>query len=166
MPPGSTRSTYRATLPVEGYNAQISLLTGMAAAGLMLAGRIGVVRTLPAAEPGALRRLRRTAQALRISWPKAQDYPEFVRSLDPAIPAHAAMLNACTELFRGAGYTAFDGELPAEHPPRGPGHRLRPRHRPAAPTRRSLRRRGLPGPVRPTGTCRTGPGRRSRPCRS
>ena len=23
------------------------------------------------------------------------------------------MLNACTELFRGAGYTAFDGELPA-----------------------------------------------------
>lgn len=105
--------TYRATLPVEGYNAQISLLTGMAAAGLMLGGRIGVVRTLPAAEPGALRRLRRTAQALRIPWPTAQDYPEFVRSLDPSIPAHAAMLNACTELFRGAGYTAFDGELPA-----------------------------------------------------
>ncbi len=105
--------TYRATLAVEGYNAQISLLTGMAAAGLMLAGRIGVVRTLPAAEPGALRRLRRTAQALRIPWPSSQDYPEFVRSLDPAVPAHAAMLNACTELFRGAGYTAFDGELPA-----------------------------------------------------
>ena len=110
---GQYTLTYRATLPVEGYNAQISLLTGMAAAGLMLAGRIGVVRTLPAAEPGALRRLRRTAQALRISWPRDQDYPEFVRSLDPAIPAHAAMLNACTELFRGAGYTAFDGELPA-----------------------------------------------------
>ncbi len=105
--------TYRATLAVEGYNAQISLLTGMAAAGLMLARKIGVVRTLPAADPGALRRLRRTAQALRIPWPSDQDYPEFVRSLDPSIPAHAAMLNACTELFRGAGYTAFDGELPA-----------------------------------------------------
>jgi exoribonuclease R len=110
---GQYTLTYRATLPVERYNAQISLLTGMAAAGLMLAGKIGVVRTLPAADPGALRRLRRTAQALRISWPKAQDYPEFVRSLDPTISAHAAMLNACTELFRGAGYTAFDGELPA-----------------------------------------------------
>ncbi|HEY5788951.1 MAG TPA: RNB domain-containing ribonuclease [Microlunatus sp.] len=105
--------TYRATLPVEGYNAQISLLTGMAAAGLMLAGKVGVVRTLPAAESGALRRLRRTAQALKIPWPATRGYPEFVRSLDPAIPAHAAMLNACTELFRGAGYTAFDGELPA-----------------------------------------------------
>ncbi len=106
--------TYRATLPVEGYNAQISLLTGMAAARLMLAGEVGIVRTLPAAEPEALRRLRRTARALRISWPAELAYPEFVRRLDPAIPSHAAMLNACTELFRGAGYTAFDGSLPAD----------------------------------------------------
>jgi exoribonuclease R len=106
--------TYRATLPVEGYNAQISLLTGMAAARLMLAGEVGVVRTLPAAESGALRRLRRTAGALRIEWPAELAYPEFVRRLDPAIPSHAAMLNACTELFRGAGYTSFDGELPAD----------------------------------------------------
>ena len=106
--------TYRATLAVEDYNAQISLLTGAAAARLMLDGRIGILRTLPPADPGALRRLRRTARALRIAWPDDQDYPEFVRSLDPAVPAHAAMLNACTELFRGAGYAAFDGELP-EH---------------------------------------------------
>ena len=106
--------TYRATLAVEDYNAQISLLTGAAAARLMLGGRIGILRTLPPADPGALRRLRRTARALQIAWPDDQDYPEFVRSLDPAVPAHAAMLNACTELFRGAGYAAFDGELP-EH---------------------------------------------------
>ncbi|HYI58781.1 MAG TPA: RNB domain-containing ribonuclease [Microlunatus sp.] len=106
--------TYRATLAVEDYNAQISLLTGAAAARLMLDGRIGILRTLPPADPGALRRLRRTARALQIAWPDDQDYPEFVRSLDPAVPAHAAMLNACTELFRGAGYEAFDGERP-EH---------------------------------------------------
>ena len=106
--------TYRATLPVEDHNAQISLLTGAAAARLMLDGRIGVLRTLPPADPGALRRLRRTARALHIDWPDQQSYPEFVRGLDPAIPAHAAMLNACTELFRGAGYAAFDGTVP-EH---------------------------------------------------
>jgi exoribonuclease R len=106
--------TYRATLPVEDHNAQISLLTGAAAARLMLDGRIGILRTLPAADPSALRRLRRTARALRIAWPDQQGYPEFVRSLDPAVPAHAAMLNACTELFRGAGYAAFDGTVP-EH---------------------------------------------------
>ncbi|HEU5484708.1 MAG TPA: RNB domain-containing ribonuclease [Microlunatus sp.] len=106
--------SYRATLPVEEHNAQISLLTGAAAARLMRDGRVGILRTLPPADPGALRRLRRTARALRIAWPDEQDYPEFVRSLDPSVPAHAAMLNACTELFRGAGYAAFDGTVP-EH---------------------------------------------------
>ena len=108
------RLEFRAPLPVEGWNAQISLLTGMAAAHLMIYGQVGILRTMPPAEAGALRRLRATAKALRISWPAELDYPEFVRSLDPARPAHAAMLDACTALFRGAGYAAFDGELPAD----------------------------------------------------
>lgn len=111
---GTYSLTYRATMPVEDHNAQISLLTGMTAARMMLQARIGIVRTLPPAEPGALRRLRRAARALHIRWPDEQSYPEFVRSLDPALPAHAAMLNACSELFRGAGYTAFDGSLPED----------------------------------------------------
>ena len=111
---GQYTLTYRATLPVERFNAQISLLTGIAAARLMLAGRIGILRTLPPAESSALQRLRRTADALQISWPDQQSYPEFVRSLDPTIAPHAAMLNACTELFRGAGYAAFDGDLPTQ----------------------------------------------------
>ena len=111
---GQYTLSYRATLPIEGFNAQMSLLTGIAAAQLMLAGRVGVLRTLPPAEPGALQRLRRTADALQISWPDQQSYPEFVRSLDPVIARHAAMLNACTELFRGAGYAAFDGTVPEQ----------------------------------------------------
>ncbi|MBA3566386.1 MAG: RNB domain-containing ribonuclease, partial [Actinobacteria bacterium] len=40
---------YRAPLPVEGWNAQISLMTGMGAAELMLDARVGVLRTLPKA---------------------------------------------------------------------------------------------------------------------
>ena len=108
------RLEFRAPLPVEGWNAQISLLTGMAAADIMLYGQVGVLRSMPPADPGALRRLRATAKALRIAWPAELDYPEFVRSLDPARPADAAMLNACTMLFRGAGYRAFHGEMPAE----------------------------------------------------
>ena len=45
------------------------------------------------------------------------DYPDFVRALDPSQPAEAAMLTACTSLFRGAGYQAFSGGVPedAEH---------------------------------------------------
>jgi exoribonuclease R len=103
------RLAFRAPLPVEGWNAQISLLTGMAAAHIMLYGQVGILRTMPPADPGSLRRLRQTAKALHIPWPAELDYPEFVRSLDPRRGDHAAMLTACTMLFRGAGYRAFSG---------------------------------------------------------
>lgn len=105
---------YRAPLPADGWNAQISLLTGMAAADLMLAHGTGALRTLPAAPGGAVGRLRRTARALRIDWPHHVSYAQLVRSLDPHHPHHAAFLQECTTLLRGAGYTVFrDGVLPA-----------------------------------------------------
>ncbi|MCX5047789.1 MULTISPECIES: RNB domain-containing ribonuclease [unclassified Streptomyces] len=104
---------YRAPLPAEDWNAQISLLTGMAAADLMLAGGTGVLRTLPAAPDGAVGRLRRTAHALHIEWPHHVSYAQLIRSLDPHRPHHAAFLQECTTLLRGAGYTVFrDGALP------------------------------------------------------
>ncbi|WP_432559071.1 RNB domain-containing ribonuclease [Granulicoccus sp. GXG6511] len=105
---------FRSTLPVEGWNAQISLMTGMAAAHLMMYADIGILRTLPPADNGSLRRLRNVARALQIPWPAEMDYPEFVRSLDSRRGDHAAMLYACTTLFRGAGYQAFNGVLPAD----------------------------------------------------
>ncbi|MBK8461430.1 MAG: RNB domain-containing ribonuclease [Micropruina sp.] len=106
--------TYRATLPVEGWNAQISLATGMAAAQIMLEGGLGVLRTLPPARDSSLGKLRRIAAALGLRWPGSMSYPEFVRSLGASTPANAAMLNACTLLFRGAGYQAFDGAPPEQ----------------------------------------------------
>jgi exoribonuclease R len=105
---------YRDVLPVENWNAQISLLTGMGAAEVMLYGEVGVVRTLPDPPDFAVDRLRRTAAGLHLEWHPDVDYPDFVRSLDPNTPAGAAMLNACTTLLRGAGYVAFDGGVP-EH---------------------------------------------------
>lgn len=105
---------YRAPRPADGWNAQISLLTGIAAADLMLSAGTGILRTLPAAPDGAVGRLRRTAQALRIDWPHHVSYASLVRSLDPHRPHHAAFLQECTTLLRGAGYTVFrDGALPA-----------------------------------------------------
>ncbi|MCX3058705.1 RNB domain-containing ribonuclease [Streptomyces beihaiensis] len=106
---GTYALDYRAPLPADGWNAQISLLTGMAAAGLMLACGTGILRTLPAAPDGAVGRLRRTATALGIDWPHHVPYARLVRSLDPRQPHHAAFLQECTTLLRGAGYTAFDG---------------------------------------------------------
>ena len=64
---GHYRLAFRRTLPVEGWNAQLSLLTGMAAAALMAQGGLGILRVLPPAEPAALERLRRCAAAAA-SW--------------------------------------------------------------------------------------------------
>ena len=103
---------YRVPLPIEGWNAQLSLMTGMAAARIMLDGRVGVLRTMPPAAEEDLRRVRASARALGISWPRDLAYPDLVRRLDPANPQHAAFLDNATILLRGAGYTAFDGAVP------------------------------------------------------
>jgi len=103
---------FRTQLPVERWNAQISLLTGRAAATLMLDAKIGIVRTLPRADDGAVARLRRTAAALGVAWPQAMTYADFVRSLDPADTHHQAVLVESTILLRGSGYAAFDGTEP------------------------------------------------------
>jgi VacB/RNase II family 3'-5' exoribonuclease len=105
---------FRRLTPVETWNAQISLLTGMAAASLMVYARVGILRTLPPADPRDVQRLHRTARALGIEWPAEQLYPDFIRTLDPSLPTHAAMIVACTRLLRGAGYVTFNGELPEQ----------------------------------------------------
>ncbi|MGW6277731.1 RNB domain-containing ribonuclease [Kribbella sp. NPDC055071] len=103
---------FRAPLPVEGWNAQISLLTGISAAELMMKGKIGILRTLPESHDDLRHKLENTAKALGLTWPAETSYAAFIHGLDPKVPAHAAMLAACTVLFRGAGYTAFSGSLP------------------------------------------------------
>lgn len=103
---------YDESLPIEGWNAQISLLTGIAAASIMLDGQVGLLRTLPRPDERTIRELRRTARALGIDWPKSRTYPEVVRSLDPNNPVEAAMIAQSARGLRGAGYEAFDGELP------------------------------------------------------
>jgi exoribonuclease R len=109
---GGFRLRYRAPLPVEDWNAQISLLTGMAAAGLMLDAGVGILRTLPPPDAGAVGMLRRSAAALDVRWPESLTYQAFVRGLDPGTDAGAALLELATRLLRGAGYTAFDGAPP------------------------------------------------------
>ena len=105
--PGGYRLAYRVPVPAEQYNAQISLLTGMCAARIMVECGIGILRTLPPARPEDYARLRRVAAALGIDWPAAQPYPELVRGLDHAIPSHAAFMEQAMSLFRGSGYLAF-----------------------------------------------------------
>ena len=111
---GTWRLTFRALLDVEGWNAQISLLTGIAAASIMLEAGVGVLRTMPPADRRDVARLRRAAQALDIPWPDSLPYGALLDRLDASTPPHAAFLEAATSLFRGAGYRAFGG---ADHAP-------------------------------------------------
>lgn len=118
-PGGGYRLAWRTPLPVEGWNAQLSLLCGRAAANLMLQGGVGLLRTLPPFDDRAVREVRRRARALGVTWPDGPAevaYPAFVRSLDPAEPAGAALLNTSARVLRGAGYAAFGpgvGEVPS-----------------------------------------------------
>lgn len=98
---------FRNVLAVENFNAQISLLTGIAAGRLMLEGGVGVLRTLPQADPRDVKRLRRTAQALGLDWRQEVSYGDFLDTLDPSRPADAAFQHEAATLFRGADYLAF-----------------------------------------------------------
>lgn len=111
--PEGYRLRMRPPSAIEGYNAQISLMTGMAAARIMLEGSIGLLRTMPPAAPGAVARLRRQARALGTQWPKQMPYGEFLRGCDARDPRQLALLYEAAALFRGAAYQAFDGTPPA-----------------------------------------------------
>jgi exoribonuclease R len=104
----------RAPLPVEGWNAQISLLTGRVAARLMLDGGVGLLRTLPQARPEDVARLRRLAPALGVDWPADAGAGRVLAGLDLADPRHLAFLEEAVALLRGAAYTPLDGDPPPD----------------------------------------------------
>jgi exoribonuclease R len=114
---GGWRLLLRGRVAAEEWNAQISLLTGMCAADIMLRGGIGLLRTMPAPRPEALAALRKAAAALNIAWPDGATAGQVLATVDPSDPRGAALVDHAAELMRGAAYTAFDGQVPAQ-----PGH--------------------------------------------
>ncbi|MEQ8839983.1 MAG: RNB domain-containing ribonuclease [Acidimicrobiales bacterium] len=112
---GAYQLEYDVSLVVEDWNAQISLLTGIAASHIMLDAGVGILRTLPEPEPETIDQIRRTARALGVEWPDDVGYAERVRRLRPDTPARAALLSQAARGLRGAGYVAFEGhDVPAD----------------------------------------------------
>jgi exoribonuclease R len=112
---GGWRLTLNAPLPVEEYNAQISLLTGRVAAQIMLSGGTGLLRTMPPAPKEAVNALRKAARALNIDWPNDESVGRLLARLRPAEPRDAAFIQQAADLLRGAGYTAFHHEVPEQN---------------------------------------------------
>ena len=102
----------RRSLPVEGWNAQLSLMTGMAAARIMIDGGVGILRTMPAPEPQVIARFRLQTVALGWPWAPGLSYGKYLRTLHSDDPLQLAIVHAAGSLFRGAGYTVFDGCAP------------------------------------------------------
>lgn len=103
---------FRRSLPVEEWNAQISLMAGSGAGELMLYGEIGVLRTMPAPRVDDIAMVRRVAKALGVDWPAAEGYAQFLGGLDVEDPRQLAVQAEAMVLVRGAGYSAFDGGVP------------------------------------------------------
>ncbi|RZI92994.1 MAG: RNB domain-containing ribonuclease [Microbacterium sp.] len=100
-------------VPLEDWNAHVSLMTGMAAAEIMVRGGIGILRTMPPAQPEDVADFRSQTIALGIPWRLDVPYGDYLRALDRSSPARAVKEYAAG-LFRGAGYVAFDGDVPEE----------------------------------------------------
>lgn len=111
---GGYRIERRLPLPVETWNAQLSILTGIESARLMLEGGVGVLRTMPPPAPDAIAAFRTRTAALGLPWPERMEYGDYLRGLDRRDPHTGPVLRAAASLFRGAGYEVFDGTPPAD----------------------------------------------------
>ncbi|APU17049.1 exoribonuclease R [Actinoalloteichus sp. GBA129-24] len=112
---GGWRPAIRRRSEIDDFNAEISLLTGMVAAEMMLEAGIGVLRTLPDPDAPAVDRLRAGARALGVAWPADTGPAQLLAGLDPTRPESMALYMDATRLLRGAGYTAFDSGAPANN---------------------------------------------------
>ncbi|ERG63744.1 hypothetical protein L332_04655 [Agrococcus pavilionensis RW1] len=102
------RLVRRELLPVERWNAQLSLMTGMEAARLMLGAGAGILRTMPRPPEADVRAFRAEVAAIGEPWREDEHYGDFLRRLDRSEPSTLAILQAARRLFRGASYRVVD----------------------------------------------------------
>lgn len=103
------RLAFDTSSDIENQNAQISLMTGMVAAQLMREHQRGLLRVLDAPRPEKVNALQLAARALGVAWPEHFSYAQFVRSLDPAKPLHAVMLQQAAKVNGAARYVSLTG---------------------------------------------------------
>jgi exoribonuclease R len=113
QPDGSFALEFRPMSPAELANASLSLAANMAIADALYAHGTGLFRVMAEPDEWSVRRLRRTAKALGIEWPKRMSLEDRQRGLDPNDRTQASFMLAIRRAGAHAGYAPFRaGERP------------------------------------------------------
>lgn len=98
---------FRPQLEAEQQNAALSLAANLAIADALLAHRTGLFRVMAEPDERSTWRLRHTAKALGLVWPKHESLKEFERGLDAADPRQASFMTAVRRAGPGASYAPY-----------------------------------------------------------
>lgn len=118
----------------EQRNAAMSLATNMAVAAAMFDAGTGLYRTMPPVADRFLGRLRHTARAFGLEWPKEMPLGAFEKSLDPDDARTAAFQIAVRRASGGASYTPYSEFVSEDGPSDGGVRDGRPWHAAVAAT--------------------------------
>jgi len=104
---------FRPVSPAEESNAALSLAANLAVADALYRHKTGLFRVMPEPDDWAIRRLRHSARALGVDWPKQMSLEDRQRNLDPNDPKQAAFMLAIRRAGTHATYAPYrDGERP------------------------------------------------------
>ena len=98
---------FRPQLLAEQQNAAMSLAANLAVADVLLEHRTGLFRVMAEPDERSAWRLRHTAKALGLVWPRHVTLKQFEDGLDSTDPRHAAFMTAVRRSGPGASYAAY-----------------------------------------------------------
>ena len=112
-PDGKFRLAFRPQLPAEQQNATMSLAANLAIADILLAHHTGLFRVMAEPDDWAINRLRHSAKALGLTWPRQESLKQFEAGFDAANPRDAAFQTAIRRAGPKAAYAPYqDGVVP------------------------------------------------------
>jgi len=104
---GKYRLLFRPMAPAEQRNAALSLATNLAIADALLAHQTGLFRVMGEPDRRSIKRLRHSALALGVDWPKHISLDQLERQLDPLDPKQASFMLAIRRAGAPAGYMPY-----------------------------------------------------------
>jgi exoribonuclease R len=115
LAPGGVRLHLRPRVHSEHVNATLSLAVNLAIGSLFQQRQLGLFRVMDEPLPASMRRLRRSAHALGISWSEDQSLRDLQRDLDPDNWTHQQFLLEARRAGGRAKYATYDPLRPPWH---------------------------------------------------